>query len=806
VDDGGSRTTGQPEEGRPAGGPGRVPASAAERPTAGPAVAAPSGWWTPSPWPAAAHHPAGPTHQLPGGPPRRSARPPGTEPARQGRPPTGRPGPPLGPALAPPRRVDALLDSATRPLRALLPRVSDLPTRRFPRAIDPQVDERPTTVIPPVDDAPGSDAPAPPKLPPAAATPGGAQPGHPAAGQPRPADTDPADTDPADTDPADTASDDDTALDDPADTALDDTALDDTPLDDTEPWDAEPWEAGSGDPDSEYADPGTPAPGAPAPRNGRTDDAAHRTAGPADPASPDAEPAEPAAPAQRRHDPRTFGRALLATAASTVLPGSGHLMLHRRRTGAVVLGLFVFGVALLVVLALTAPRAQLLENLLSSRTLVLAAGSCLAAAAAWMAVIVHAYLIGRPRRMRTGQQVLGVATVVALCLVVAAPLGLAAHLANSQRGLLNTLFPSGNAEAIGKPRLNILLVGSDAGPDRTGTRTDTMMLASLDTRTGRATLFGLPRNIGFARFPPGSPMATRFPDGFHDDADPLSGNYLLNALYAYGHAYPELAPRGPTADPGLNLLQSSISYMLDLPVDYQIVVDMAGFASLIDALGGLRVDVGPERIPIGGIGPHGQSIRPQGYIEPGLQQLSGEQALAFVRSRTGSSDYVRMGRQRCLIQYLLDQKSPTDLLTNFQAVARATTDSVTTNIPRELLPALVELAGRKGSLQLESVAFDPNLPDPNEPDGKFSTYRPNVTYMREVVRQAVDPAADPAPTARPTPSRSPAPAQDPAASTADQSRSSATQGGGASAARGAEPTPEPAAALPRPLAESCTTP
>ena len=95
-----------------------------------------------------------------------------------------------------------------------------------------------------------------------------------------------------------------------------------------------------------------------------------------------------------------------------------------------------------------------------------------------------------------------------LCLLVAAPLGFGANLANSQRNLLETLFRGGDggtpaAEAIAKPRLNILLVGSDAGPDRTGARTDTMMVASIDTRSGRTTLFGLPRNIGYAQFPLG---------------------------------------------------------------------------------------------------------------------------------------------------------------------------------------------------------------------------------------------------------------------------------------------------------------
>ncbi|MHA6629534.1 LCP family glycopolymer transferase [Pseudonocardia sichuanensis] len=451
---------------------------------------------------------------------------------------------------------------------------------------------------------------------------------------------------------------------------------------------------------------------------------------------------------------RSFGRALAAAAAATIAPGSGHLLLRRTRSGAVILGTFVLVLAVLAILVLTSDYSALLETALSSNVLVMGAIGCVVAALAWMAVIVRTYLLARPRGLGLAHKVVGVGAVTALCLVVAAPLGFGANLANSQRNLLNDLFAGGGgtaaAEAIAKPRLNILLVGSDAGPDRTGARTDTMMVANIDTRTGRTVLFSLPRNISYAQFPPGSPMDEEFPRGFHDSSDPLSGDYLLNAVYAYGLQHPELAPSGPTPDPGLNLLHQTVSEMLGLQLDYFVEVNMAGFASIIDALGGLTVDVGPERIPIGGITPSGRHVRPDGYIEPGVQVLSGEQSLAFARSRTGSTDYARMGRQRCLLQNILTQKSPTDLLTNFQAVAAATTNSVATNIPQEVLPALAALAGGEGGIALESVAFDPNLPDPGEEDGFFKTGDPDFEYMREVVQDAINrPAPPPAPTSAP---------------------------------------------------------
>jgi polyisoprenyl-teichoic acid--peptidoglycan teichoic acid transferase len=447
---------------------------------------------------------------------------------------------------------------------------------------------------------------------------------------------------------------------------------------------------------------------------------------------------------------RSLGQALVATLAATAAPGSGHLILGRRRTGGIILGVFALIVLVLLVVGLNLGRAALLETVLNSRTLVIATIAMIVGGLAWIATIVRTYLLARPAGLAVGPQAIGAVAVVALCLVVATPLGYGANLANTSRTVLDDLFPSSGggtaaAEAIAKPRLNVLLVGSDAGPDRKGTRTDTMMVASIDTRSGRSTLFGLPRNIQRAQFPPDSPMGEQFPKGFHDASDPLSGNFLLNAVYAYALEHPDVAPAGPTDDPGLNLLHQSIAYMLDLDLDYYVEVNMAGFQSMIDAVGGLTVDVGPEPIPIGGISPSGKLIKPDGYIPAGVQQLSGEQALAFARSRTGTTDYARMGRQRCLLQNLLAQKSAADVLTNFQEIATVTTDSVSTNVPQAVLPALVALAGGGGSLQLESVSFDPNLPDPSTDSGKFSTANPNFEYMREVVQDAINRPAGPAP-------------------------------------------------------------
>jgi LCP family protein required for cell wall assembly len=297
----------------------------------------------------------------------------------------------------------------------------------------------------------------------------------------------------------------------------------------------------------------------------------------------------------------------------------------------------------------------------------------------------------------------------------------------------------------------VLLLGSDAGPDRVGARTDTIMVASIDTRTAATILIGLPRNIEHAPFPPGTPMAARFPDGFHNPHSPTSGDYLINNITEYGNEHPDLTPAGPTTHRGLNLLMSSVSYLLALPLDYSVEVDMAGLAAIIDALGGVTVDVGPVPLPIGGVTYDGRHVTPDGYVPAGVQHLNGNQALWFARSRRNSDDYDRMARQRCLIDAVLTQNRPLDVITHFQAVAEATANSITTDIPQTLLPALLTVADQHRPLHLQAISFDPNLPDPTAPHGRFNPAEPDIPYIRRLVSAAVSatPTPSPAPTITP---------------------------------------------------------
>jgi LCP family protein required for cell wall assembly len=127
---------------------------------------------------------------------------------------------------------------------------------------------------------------------------------------------------------------------------------------------------------------------------------------------------------------------------------------------------------------------------------------------------------------------------------------------------------------VDRPWTTLLLLGSDRGPGNWGERTDTMIVVAFQRGTRRAVLFGVPRN--WVEVPLGGDAPSRF----HEP---------LNALYSFGRAHPELFPGG--RDAGGTALKQTISRLLGIRIDYYALVDLLGFADLVDALGGVDVHV-----------------------------------------------------------------------------------------------------------------------------------------------------------------------------------------------------------------------
>jgi LCP family protein required for cell wall assembly len=248
----------------------------------------------------------------------------------------------------------------------------------------------------------------------------------------------------------------------------------------------------------------------------------------------------------------------------------------------------------------------------------------------------------------------------------------------------------------------VLLLGGDSGPNRWGVRPDSVTLASIDEDTGRTVLFGLPRNLADVPFPDGTPMHERFPDGYSCD-----GCYL-NSVYTYGVEHPELFPG--EADPGLAATRQAVEGVTGLPVNYYAMVNLKGFTELVDAVGGVTIHV-RDTVAIGG---GGGAVT--GTIEPGTRHLDGYQTLWFARSREFDDDYSRMARQKCVLNAMLQQLSPQQVLLNVQEIAEAGKQLLSTDIPASELDRFVDLALKARTQPIATVSFVPPAVDTSDPD------------------------------------------------------------------------------------------
>jgi len=399
------------------------------------------------------------------------------------------------------------------------------------------------------------------------------------------------------------------------------------------------------------------------------------------------------------------------TALSIFVPGAAHLRAGRRRTGLILVSLHAaLLVGLLGFYLVNNNWAMFMrESMMLTVTIIAVVG-----ALSWFAVVVSSYVSLGPNRLNQQGQIVSGVAVGLLCVVVMAPFALAATYVQTARDAVGAIFRSGSTDPDvapikesdpwnGKNRVNFLLVGGDAASNRTGVRTDSMNVASVHIPTGTTVLFSLPRNLQHIHFPPSSPLRKQFPNGFMAE---LGNGGLLNEVWQYANDHPELVGgrnKGPRA------LMDAVGHTLGLKIDYYAMMNMYGFADLVDAIGGLRIRVEMD-IPWGG--PYGTA----GTIKAGNRRLSGEEALWYGRSRVGSDDFSRMGRQRCVIGAFAQQATPDKILTNFTKLAGAAKRLAETNIPRELVEPMVALALKVKDAKIHSLQFVPPNYWPGRPD------------------------------------------------------------------------------------------
>ncbi len=241
-------------------------------------------------------------------------------------------------------------------------------------------------------------------------------------------------------------------------------------------------------------------------------------------------------------------------------------------------------------------------------------------------------------------------------------------------------------------------------------------------------------------------MARQFPSGLSDFA---------YGIYTWALANKNLFPG--VSNPGALAVEQALAQTLGVPIHYYALVNLQGFQDIVDAIGGVTINV-DERLPIGGgtatgvcdlLGGGCREGAPNpilGWIEPGLQHLDGwSRALGTRGSRATTTDYDRMRRQKCLIGAILKQANPLTVLENYSKLANAAHKVLLTDLTTGAVSALLDVAPKAKKQSFTSVQFTNQVIDPDAPD---------LSVIRTMVQQAIA-ASNAAPVVGATPTPTP---------------------------------------------------
>jgi LCP family protein required for cell wall assembly len=271
----------------------------------------------------------------------------------------------------------------------------------------------------------------------------------------------------------------------------------------------------------------------------------------------------------------------------------------------------------------------------------------------------------------------------------------------TEEATTTTLAPFAETE-----RVNVLLLGGDAGPGRYSLRTDTMVVVSINPVTGDTAMMSIPRNLWGLPFPPGTILAEKYPKGFPG---------LANAVYPTVAGHPD--DYGGGDDVAAQAVKQGIAQFLGIPIHYYVLVDMLGFVRVVDALGGIDIYL-PQRIHTAR-SPTVQLHPVPKYFEAGQHHFDGTETLAYARTRYSDSDYGRMGRQRCVLGAIAAAATPTALATGLTDLVSAFGDAVRTDIPRSRLGEMAQLVDRYVAAGGFKEVRTLHLAPPNIPEAQW---------------------------------------------------------------------------------------
>jgi len=277
----------------------------------------------------------------------------------------------------------------------------------------------------------------------------------------------------------------------------------------------------------------------------------------------------------------------------------------------------------------------------------------------------------------------------------------------------------------GQERLNILLIGSDQRPKEGTYNTDTLIVVSIDPVTKQVAMFSLPRDTVDVPMPKG-PLRNAY-----------GGVYSrkINAFFTSVRNRADLVP-GTDVTRGYNGLKMVLGNLYGLDIKYFVEVNFDGFKQVVDAMGGVTINV---QIPVVDEAyPSDTGRLARVYIPAGLQHMTGAQALVYARSRhSGQGDFDRAARQQRVLTSLREQADIANLVPRIPELVDAFKATVRTDIPQSELAKLAGLAGSVDTRNVRSFVFTPSRYATeflHSPRGYIIV--PNVDRIRTAVAEA----------------------------------------------------------------------
>lgn len=428
-------------------------------------------------------------------------------------------------------------------------------------------------------------------------------------------------------------------------------------------------------------------------------------------------------------------RAWWLVALNFLIPGSPQVLAGSRRLGRFGLGatLTLWFLALVALVVWLLWPVVLYTVISTTITLWILAAVLVFYAGLWVVLTFDTLRLVRLVKTAPSARAWVAAFAVVVMAALSGTAAYGAYVATTASGFLSSVFVAGPSEPPIDGKYNFLLLGGDAGPDRDGLRPDSITVVSVDAATGQAVTIGLPRNMVDVPFSDDSPLAEVYPEGYGSIDGCEVDVCMLNSIYTEvelvsPEMYPDAVSQG--SEPGIEAMRDAAEGITGLPIQYYVLIDMQGFLELIDALGGVTINV-PEDVPI-----HADETftTVAEWIPAGEQHLDGYHALWYARSRYGTSDYDRMERQRQIQQAVLAQFNPANVLSKFQEIAAAGSQVVKTDIPQGMLGYFVDLASKTKELPITDLELTPtNDVDPEDPD---------YEYIRQLVTAAVFPPTE----------------------------------------------------------------